>query len=147
MKRDQGPRPCEKERLQVSAALIFNQDKILITSCRAGTRWEFPGGKLEPGETPENCVVREIKEELGLDINVLRYFMGVDHEDDEISFTLHTFICQIKFGEPLCTPGETYIWAGVADLEQYDFLPADRLIIQALSSKDYDFSGSAEEKQ
>jgi len=136
-----------RKRLQVTAALIFNKDRVLITSRYGGTRWEFPGGKLEPGETLEDCIIREIEEELEIEVSVTRPFLSVDYEDDESSLTLHTFICKIISGQPSNPVGEVYAWARVRELGQFDFLPADRPVVRALFSGSHSYSKLAEEKK
>ncbi|MBW2090510.1 MAG: (deoxy)nucleoside triphosphate pyrophosphohydrolase [Deltaproteobacteria bacterium] len=137
----------ERKRLQVTAALIFDKGKVLITSCRSGTQWEFPGGKLEPGETLQECLVREIREELQLEVFVVKPFLSVDYEDNESFLTLHTFICGLKSGQPSHPPGETYLWVMVEDLDQYDFLPADRIVVRALFPGNRFYSELTEEKK
>ncbi len=138
---------AEKKRLQVTAALIFSEGRVLVTSRRSGTQWEFPGGKLEPGETLEECVVREIQEELRLEISVIRPFLSVDYEDNESFLTLHTFICRIKSGWPSCPQGESYAWARLEDLPQYNLLPADKRVVHVLFSAKYSDIKIAEERK
>jgi mutator protein MutT len=93
-----------KNCVEVSAALIFRDGKLLITQRRAkshlGGLWEFPGGKLEAGETFEQCLVREIREELGVEISVGELFSEISHDYPEKSVRLEFFICKLISGEP-----------------------------------------------
>src|SRR5277367_6922560 len=88
----------------VSAALIFRDGKLLITQRHAdahlGGLWEFPGGKLEAGETFEQCLVREIREELGVEISVGDLFEEISHTYPEKSVHLKFFLCRLLSGEP-----------------------------------------------
>ena len=90
--------------IEVSAALIFRAGKLLITQRHAqvhlGGLWEFPGGKREAGETFEQCLAREIREELGVEISVSELFEEVCHDYPEKSVHLKFFICQLLAGEP-----------------------------------------------
>jgi 8-oxo-dGTP diphosphatase len=131
-------------RLQVTAALIIRGNTVLITFRPSQARWEFPGGTLEPNESLEDCLVREIREELELDIIVGRPFLSVDH-DGEAALTLHAFICRIQAGEPAGIPGKTFIWARKNHLSCYNFLPADKLIVKEISETDGFFSDAAGE--
>ncbi len=131
-------------RLQVTAALIIRADTVLITFRPSQARWEFPGGTLEPNESLKDCLVREIREELELDITVERPFLSVDH-DGETALTLHTFVCRIQTGEPAGILGKTFIWARKNHLSSHDFLPADKLIVEAINKTDGFFSDAAGE--
>src|SRR5580698_6479366 len=89
---------------EVSAALIFREGKLLITQRHAkahlGGCWEFPGGKRETGETFEECLVREIREELGVEIAVGELFEEISHAYPEQSVHLKFFVCKLVSGEP-----------------------------------------------
>ncbi len=88
--------------IEVSAAIIFRDGKLLIaqrhTASHLGGLWEFPGGKREPGETSEQCLVREIREELGVEISVGELFEEVSHTYPEKSVHLKFFFCQVISG-------------------------------------------------
>ncbi len=131
-------------RLQVTAALIIRENTVLITFRPSRAQWEFPGGTLEPNESLKDCLAREIREELELDIIVGRPFLSVDH-DGEPALTLHTFICRIQAGEPAGIPGKTFIWAKKSHLACYGFVPAYKLIVKAISETDSFFSDAAGE--
>ena len=129
--------PENKRHLQVTAALIVDREKVLIARRPAGTRhaghWEFPGGKQEPGETLEECVIREIREELGLPVEVKDHFTSVDHDYGDFSLTLHAFFCHPPKEKRIEFPLET-TWTGLDDLEKYNFLPPDLEIIARLNN-------------
>jgi len=128
----------KKPHLQVTAALIFSEGRVLICRRKAGGRhggyWEFPGGKQEPGESLEECLVREIKEELDLEIEVGGHFISVDHDWGDFSLTLHAFFCRPLSGTPAAKDGQALAWAEPHDLDRHDLLPADREITRALQS-------------
>ena len=129
----------EKKHIEVTAAVIMRDGLVLAAKRPEGARhagaWEFPGGKLEPGETLQQCLKREIREELGLDIHNLSLFMSLDHEYDDLSLTLHAFTCR-PVGEDNSAdfPVET-VWARPRDLPRLNLLPPDRAIAQALAEK------------
>lgn len=124
---------------QVTAAIIRKEDKILICQRAkdddAPLLWEFPGGKLEPGETLEACIVREIKEELELDIRVKKVFSEVDYSylDRRVHFTF--FEAEILGGEMKLNVHEDARWVARHALQQYEFLPADIDIVQMLQNE------------
>ena len=113
----------------VSAALIFRGGKLLITQRPAkshlGGLWEFPGGKREPGETFEQCLVREIREELGVGIAVGGLFDSVTHAYPEKTVHLKFFVCRLLEGEPQPLGCQAVQWAGRSELADYKFPAAD----------------------
>jgi 8-oxo-dGTP diphosphatase len=121
---------------QVTAALIVNEQRMLIaqrgTAKRFARQWEFPGGKLQPEETPEACLRREIKEELNLDIQVGRHFCTVHHQYPDFHIELMVYWCSIKGGTLKLTEHEQVRWVTVPELSQYDFVEADLKLIAAL---------------
>jgi mutator protein MutT len=126
---------------EVTAAVIWHQGKVLVTSRPPGSPyaglWEFPGGKREQGETLEACLLREIKEELGIDIAIKRYFMRVDHTYPEFSITLHVFLCTYQAGQIKPLPGVDYRWVSLDELYTLPFLPADEKIIERLKKDNF----------
>lgn len=130
--------PAGKPHLQVTAALIFHGDRVLVAKRRPGTRhagqWEFPGGKQEPNESLKDCLAREIKEELNLDIDVGGHFISVDHDYSDFSLTLHSFFCRPRNQDTRALNSDAWTWVRFHELKEYDLLPADRLIAAALGS-------------
>ena len=124
--------------IEVSAALIFRGGKLLITQRRAdahlGGLWEFPGGKREPGETFEQCLIREIREELGVEIAVGQLFEEIRHDYPGKSVHLKFFMCQLLAGEPQPLDCAAVRWTTVGDLARYEFPAADAQLLQKLKS-------------
>jgi len=122
--------------IEVSAALIFRDNKLLITLRHAkshlGGLWEFPGGKREAGETFEQCLVREIREELGVEIAVGELFEEIRHDYPEKSVHLKFFICQLLSGEPQPLDCAAVKWIEKAGLAAHEFPAADAQLLQKL---------------
>jgi len=124
--------------LNVSAAIIFNDERnrILITKRKPGGLhgglWEFPGGKIEPGETPETCIRREILEELGVTISHVIPYQTVSHDYIPFSITLHAFTCLIGGGTPHPIDCEKIQWKKIDALATLPFPEADKKIIARL---------------
>ncbi|MGB8370683.1 MAG: 8-oxo-dGTP diphosphatase MutT [Verrucomicrobiia bacterium] len=123
---------------EVSAALIFHDGKLLITrrhsDAHLGGLWEFPGGKREPDETFEQCLVREIREELGVEISVGKLFESVTHAYPEKTVRLKFFVCRLEHGEPQLLGCEALKWVGKSELEDYEFPAADARLLQKLQN-------------
>ena len=124
--------------VEVSAALIFRAGKLLITQRHAkshlGGLWEFPGGKREPGETFEQCLVREIREELGVEISVGELFEEISHAYPEKSVHLKFFICRLQSGEPQPLDCAAVKWIGKSQLAEHEFPAADAGLLEKLKS-------------
>lgn len=122
----------------VTAALIKDDKKILIAQRgrdkRFGRRWEFPGGKLMEGETPEACLRREIKEELNLDIQVEEHFYTAHYSYPDFDIELMAFWCTIVGGSLKLEEHEQVRWVTVPELNQFNFVDADLRVLEALSS-------------
>ncbi len=118
----------------MTAGLIWRDGRFLITKRPKGTHlagfWEFPGGKQEAGETLEECLVREIKEELGIEVRTEELLVTVDHEYGNRMISLHLFLCTHLSGQPEPLECEDIKWVHPEDLVQYRFPPPDRHIIQ-----------------
>ena len=125
-------------RIEVSAALIFRAGKLLITQRHAkshlGGLWEFPGGKREAGETFEQCLVREIREELGVEIAVGELFEDICHDYPEKSVHLKFFICRLLSGEPQPLDCAAVKWVTKAELASFEFPAADAQLLEKLES-------------
>lgn len=122
----------------VTAALIREDHKILIAqrgrNKKFGRQWEFPGGKLTRGETPEACLRREIREELNLEIQVDEHFCTVHHQYPDFKIELMAFWCSIVGGSLELEEHEQVRWVTVAEMKQYTFVEADLNVIAALAS-------------
>ena len=130
-----------KNCIEVSAALIFRSGRLLITQRHArshlGGLWEFPGGKREAGETFEQCLVREIREELGVEIAVGELFVEIAHAYPEKSVHLKFFICQLLSGEPQALDCAAVKWIDQAGLRKHAFPGADARLIESLSGASF----------
>jgi mutator protein MutT len=127
-----------ENQVEVSAALIFRGGKLLITQRLAkshlGGLWEFPGGKREVGETFEQCLAREIREELGVEISVGELFEEVRHDYPEKSVHLKFFICKIISGEPQLLDCAAVKWIEKPELADHEFPAADGQLLERLSN-------------
>ena len=90
-----------------------------------GGYWEFPGGKLEVGETEQECLIRELNEELRIDVKVGQYVAKNDHNDSQGEFVLKAFEAVIERGEIILTVHDQFVWVEVANLLAYRLAPAD----------------------
>jgi 8-oxo-dGTP diphosphatase len=93
-------------------------------------RWEFPGGKLEPDETPEECIVREIKEELDMDIEVIDIYKVVKFKYEEKDILLLCYLCRVLSGEGRTVECNDFRWVNKEELESFDFVPADLSVVE-----------------
>ena len=127
-----------KNCVEVSAALIFRGGKLLITQRHAhshlGGLWEFPGGKREAHETYEQCLVREIREELGVEISVGALFEEISHAYPEKSVHLKFFVCRLLSGEPRPLDCAAVKWVDRSELEAHEFPAADAQLLEQLKS-------------
>ena len=94
--------------------------------------WEFPGGKVEPDETPEEAIVREIREELAAEIRVERYFDTIEFDYPEFHLSMDCFLCSVVSGELTLKEHEAARWLAVEEMDAVEWLPADRTIIEKL---------------
>jgi A/G-specific adenine glycosylase len=122
--------------VDVTAGVIRRGRKILITRRRPeamlGGLWEFPGGKLEPGETLQQCLARELDEELGITVRIERPFIAVDHAYSHFRITLHTFLCRHSRGRPRPIECDAVKWVQPEQLRDFAFPKADRVVLDEL---------------
>ena len=126
-----------KTKIDVTTGLIMCDGLILIAQRKHGKsleyKWEFPGGKLEKGETLEECLKREMMEEMGLEILIGKHFVDSCYNYDFGTIVLHSFWATCKSRDiPLVLEHEQYKWVPPKDLPKYDFAPADKPIIEAI---------------
>ncbi len=124
--------------VKVVAALIWDSGKERFLACRRpphktrGLLWEFVGGKVEKGETPEEALVRECEEELAIEVKVNDVFAELTHEYSDMTVRLTLFNCEIKSGEPKLLEHTEIKWMTPAETDDYDFCPADEDILKKL---------------
>ena len=118
----------------VAAALILRGDRILIAQ-RETLLWEFPGGKREPGESFENCLIRECREELEVEIEVGELFMRTDYDYPEYSVRLLFFKAKIRSGVLKMDVHSATQWVPRGELGRYEFCPADRDVVKKLAQE------------
>ena len=121
---------------EVVAALIWERGKFMICQRPAGKArgllWEFVGGKVEPGETKADALVRECREELGVTVGVGEAFMEVTHEYPDLTVHLTLFNAEIASGTPQKLEPNDIRWISPEEIDAYDFCPADEVILQKL---------------
>ena len=129
------------KQVTVSGAVILrtnpetNKKEIFATQRGYGDYkdgWEFPGGKLEPGETPEECIVREIREELATEVMAERILGVVDYDYPSFHLTMHCILCTIVSGKLQLLEHEAAKWVNKETLRSVEWLPADRLILDKI---------------
>ena len=122
--------------VQVVAALIWREDRFLICQRPAdkarGLLWEFVGGKVEEGETPEEALVRECREELGISLAVDDVFMELEHTYPDITILLTLYNARILSGEPKKLEHNDIRWITPEEIDDYAFCPADEDILKNL---------------
>lgn len=120
----------------VTAAVIIESGRVLLAqrplSGRHPGAWEFPGGKVEQGETPEQCLARELREELGVEVQIERPFPAVRHSYPDLDIELLAFECRLTGGRPRDMGCRAHAWVEPERLEEYDLLPPDRRIASML---------------
>ena len=122
--------------IDVAAALVFRDRKLLITQRHAdahlGGLWEFPGGKREPKETFEACLIRELREELDIEVEVGELVEGLTHAYPEKTVHLKFFRCRWKQHEPQPLGCPAFKWVSAAELNDYAFPAADARLLDKL---------------
>ncbi|MBO7433206.1 MAG: 8-oxo-dGTP diphosphatase MutT [Salinivirgaceae bacterium] len=127
------------KQIQVSAAIIHdNAGRIFATQRGYGDMeggWEFPGGKIELGETPEAALQREIREELDTDIAVERLLKTVECDYPAFHLTMHCYLCHVVSGSLILKEHEAAKWLSANELDSVAWLPADRVVVDLIKTK------------
>ena len=127
--------------IEVVAAIIHDEEgRIFATQRGYGPMkdgWEFPGGKMESGETPEDALKREIWEELETRIEVEQLFKTIDYDYPDFHLTMHCYICKVESGKLTLKEHEAARWLTKEQLSSINWLPADRSIISRLTESEY----------
>lgn len=122
-------------QIEVVAAVIKHNDKYFATQRGYGEykdKWEFPGGKVEKGESSEDALKREIREELATEIAVDRFICTVDCDYTDFHLTMHTYLCHVVKGKLQLLEAENACWLDKNDLPSVDWLQADREVVNYL---------------
>lgn len=125
--------------IQVTAAVILNDQQVLITQRAAhdlmGEKWEFPGGKIEAGETPQACLQRELQEELGIIAEVHDLFAVNRHQYPQFNIELSAYTATITSGQMTLHIHKDARWVAVHELASFDFCEADKPIVRKLITR------------
>jgi len=126
------------KEIEVVAAIIIDDNKILCVQRNINKydyiskKYEFPGGKIEPGETEVNALIREIKEELCMDVLVQTKFMTITHEYPDFKLTMHSYICAVEDAKLTLTEHVDFKWLDKNELKKLDWAAADVPIVLKL---------------
>ena len=124
--------------IRVTAAILARDNRVLIARRRPGShqanRWEFPGGKIEPGEAPPECLRRELREEFDIDVTVGEYLGSHLHRYDFGVIELMAYRVQWRGGQMILRDHGAVRWAAADELSNYDFAPADAPFVERIRS-------------
>lgn len=133
--------------IKVVCGIIFNDDLVLICQRKPekslGGYWEFPGGKVENGESDEESLLRELNEELNLKVEIKQHFFDTVHHYDNASIKLISFICKTENITTKCTDHDQFEWVKINDLLKWKLAPADIPIAKELIEE---FNGTCKEE-
>lgn len=131
------------KQIEVVAAIIRKGDKLFATQRGYGDFkdwWEFPGGKMEPGETPEKALKREIYEELSIEVSVDEFLCTVEYDYPQFHLTMHCYFCSLLTEALHLNEHEAARWLSPDELDSVQWLPADRTVIEMLKKRPYNFT-------
>ncbi|MCH5252771.1 MAG: 8-oxo-dGTP diphosphatase MutT [Lachnospiraceae bacterium] len=124
-----------RKRIEVVAAVIMDEGKVFATQRGYGEfkdGWEFPGGKIEKGESPQQALLREIKEELDTEISVGELLDTIEYDYPDFYLTMHCYLCTVKSGDLVLKEHEAAKWLSRDSLDSVEWLPADIGLIDKL---------------
>jgi mutator protein MutT len=125
-----------KRRIDVAIAIVVRDGCVLICQRRhddpLGGFWEFPGGKREPNESDEQCLIRELREELAIAARPTQPLAAFDHDYPHVRVRLHPYLCEHTSGEPRAIAADRVVWVPADDLLGYKFLPANHALVRTL---------------
>lgn len=124
-----------QKRIEVVAAIIRDGDRVFATQRGYGEWkdwWEFPGGKMETGETAEEALRREIREELATEISVGERITTVEYDYPKFHLTMHCYWCHVANGELKLLEHEAAMWLGLNELDEVMWLPADKIVVEKI---------------
>ena len=123
------------KQIEVVAAIIHREETYFATQRRYGEwegMWEFPGGKIESGESPEAALKREIQEKLGIDITIDRFLCTTEYDYPSFHLTMHCYLCDVEAGEIVLREHKSARWLTAETLDNVEWLPADKEVIEVL---------------
>lgn len=126
--------------IKVVAAIIIHNQKILATQRGYGEfqgGWEFPGGKIEPEESPEEALKREIKEELDVSISIKKHLITVEYTYPSFHLSMQCYFCEIQSGEITLLEHKAAKWLSKEDLSSVSWLPADVEVVDAIKNSSF----------
>lgn len=127
------------KKINVVAAIIYNGDKIFATARGYGEfkgMWEFPGGKIESGEAPQEALKREIMEELDTEISVSRPLTTVEYDYPKFHLSMQCYICSIVKGDLILKEHQDSKWLSKSELREVEWLPADIQVVEVIENED-----------
>ena len=128
----------QRKHIRVSAAVIHKESCIFATQRGYGPYkdwWEFPGGKIEPGETSQQALIREIREELDTEISIENLMISVEYDYPEFHLSMDCYWCSVRNGSLRLLEHEAARWLPVNDLRQVKWLPADMEVLDLIERK------------
>ena len=129
---------AQRKAIEVVAAVILHDGKFFATQRGYGEWkdwWEFPGGKVESGEVPEDALVREIREELATEIEVGELLTTIEYNYPQFHLTMHCYLCTILSGQLTLLEHEAARWLAMNELDSVRWLPADNVAVKSIREK------------
>ena len=129
---------AQRKAIEVVAAVILHDGKFFATQRGYGEWkdwWEFPGGKVESGEVPEDALVREIREELATEIEVGELLTTIEYNYPQFHLTMHCYLCTILSGQLTLLEHEAARWLAMNELDSVRWLPADNVAVKSIRKK------------
>lgn len=134
-----GSEETAKKRVDVVIAVVVRGGSVLICQRRSddplGGYWEFPGGKREPGESNEQCLARELMEELAIEARPAEALAPIEHDYPHLRVRLHPYWCEHLAGDPQPLAAQQIAWVTADDLSSYRFLPANADLIRSIRAR------------
>lgn len=132
--------------IEVTCGIVIKRNEVLVTQrserMRLPLKWEFPGGKIEAGETAEACIERELKEELGIEIEIVDKLIPKVFHYEKFSINLIPFVAKLKSGNIILREHKDYRWVEIGSLEDFDWAPADIPILDQFLKSEHASRGT-----